>query len=505
MSSTKLRRFSQRKSPLPNQAARIKEIREQLEALLEGDVIGQGARKLEGVSFQEYCASLRIKTTAGIQPFILFPWQVSFTDLLVGPNALKRRQISLLSSRQTGKTSVLLVLLCYLALSQQEFTAIVIHKTTADTHLLARRVKKFLGDTNLSTDSLGIIEFAETRSTIHFRSSNPGREDGAEQCGRGIESCDFVYVEEASHTRNLQDVIGVCAPTMTWSDRAQMVFVGTGSTKQSFFYESLAKAANGAEQLENTLSRIRQGTVAPYQLLGGDTGPIGIITNWRVIKRFRDEPDFLKRVKEEFNLSDEQIAAEYQLDFESSVDSACFDFALVMAASTEASGSAVNPEGLYYVGIDPSGKGADYSVCIILEKIIREEREHFRAVKMYRRKSGTAEQHLGIISDLIRDYDPISTTVEANGLGAIWLENLEGLGLNNEINSFNTSQRRKEKIIGRLQLALERGVLEIPKGPIIDELLAFRRTEKGKLEAGGKAHDDCVVALALALESANYS
>ena len=82
------------------------EIREKLESLMDGDVVGAGARKLEGVSFAEYCASLRIKTTEGIKPFELFPWQVEFTDLLAGPKALTRRQISLLSSRQTGKTSV---------------------------------------------------------------------------------------------------------------------------------------------------------------------------------------------------------------------------------------------------------------------------------------------------------------------------------------------------------------------------------------------------------------
>ena len=62
----------------------------------------------------------------------------------------------------------------------------------------------------------------------------------------------------------------------------------------------------------------------------------------------------------------------------------------------------------------------------------------------------------------------------------------------------------KPVMIGRLQIALERGVLRIPRGPIIDELLAFRRTDSGKLEAGGNAHDDTVMALALALYAADF-
>ena len=99
-----------------------------------------------------------------------------------------------------------------------------------------------------------------------------------------------------------------------------MLFVGTAGSKQSYFYEQLAKASGGGEKLESLLSGIRGGELEPYQVLGGDSGPVGIVTHWRAIERFKNEPDFLKRVKDEFNLSDEQIAAEYQLDFESSVD-----------------------------------------------------------------------------------------------------------------------------------------------------------------------------------------
>ena len=506
MNSLKLRKFSQRKLNPPKHALRLREIREKLESLMDGDVVGAGARKLEGVSFAEYCASLRIKTTERIKPFELFPWQVEFTDLLVGPRALTRRQISLLSSRQTGKTSVLLALMAYLAQSREQFTGIIVHRTTADAHLLARRVGKLLNsDVELSTDSLGLIEFKDTKSVLHFRSSNPSRDDGAEGVGRGIESADVVYVEEASHTRNLADVVGVAAPCLTWSDMGLMLFVGTAGSKQSYFYEQLAKASGGGEKLESLLSGIRGGELEPYQVLGGDSGPVGIVTHWRAIERFKNEPDFLKRVKDEFNLSDEQIAAEYQLDFESSVDQAAFDFAIVMAAAVESGSREADTKALYYFGVDPSGAGADYSVCIVLEKIVREKKQCYRVAKLYRRKSGTAEQHLGTISDLIKEYDPISVSIEQNGMGAIWLEGLSGLGLGNEINGFTTSQKSKEMLIGRLQLALERGALEIPKGPIIDELLAFRRTEKGRLEAGGKAHDDCVMALALALAAAGYS
>ena len=506
MNSTKLKKFSQRKRPLPSCAQRIREIRLQLESLYLGDVVGQKPRKLDGISFVEYCSTLRIKTTEGIKPFELFPWQEEFTALLTGPTALSQRQISLLSSRQTGKTSVLLALMAYLAQSREQFTGIIVHRKTEDAHLLARRVGKLLGgEVDLSTDSLSLIEFAETKSVLHFRSANPGREDGAEGVGRGIESADIVYVEEASHTRNLADVVGVAAPCMTWSDMGLMLFVGTAGSKQSYFYDSLAKAAGGGEKLERLLSGIREGLLEPYQQVGGSTGPLAVVTHWRAIERFRDDPDFLKKIKDKFNLSDEQIATEYQLDFASSADNAAFDFALVMAAAVESGPPEFSEKNIYYLGVDPSGQGRDYSVCLILEEFLRDEKRCFRVAKLYRKRSGTAEQHLSKISELIEKHDPIAVTIEQNGMGAIWLEGLSSLGLSHEIDGFSTSQKSKQAVIGRLTLALERGALELPKGPIIDELLAFRRTESGRFEASSSAHDDCVMALALALQSAKYS
>ena len=60
-----------------------------------------------------------------------------------------------------------------------------------------------------------------------------------------------------------------------------------------------------------------------------------MISNWRCVPEFSAEPDFLKRVQEELNLSDSQIASEYELVFSASVDSAVFDFAQVMDAQCE--------------------------------------------------------------------------------------------------------------------------------------------------------------------------
>ena len=90
-------------------------------------------------------------------------------------------------------------------------------------------------------------------------------------------------------------------------------------------------------------------------------------------------------------------------------------------------------------------------------------------------------------------------------MGQNWLENLVGRCHSSLIDGMATTAKSKPVLIGRLQIALEQGVLRIPKGPIIDELLAYRQTDSGKLEAGGSAHDDTVIALALALSSSGFN
>jgi hypothetical protein len=457
------------------------------------------------ISFPEWCKTLQIKTDKGLEPFELFPWQEQTADLIAGPNALTRRAIALLSSRQTGKTSLLLALSTYLAQSRRQFTAVVIHRSTQDAYLLCRRVKRFLSGVEMKTDSLSLLEFKSSGSAIHFRSSNPNKSDGAEQVGRGLESVDLVIVEEASHTGNLKDVLGVIAPCLTWSSMGLVCFVGTASSKQSYFFENLAKAAGSEEDLEKLLSGIRTGHTAPFQVLDRGKGAVGIVTNWRAIRRFRDEADFLSRVKDEFDLSDSQIDSEYELIFGSSVDSAVFDFSLVMAAQVTQEPYEHSDSHIIYIGVDAAGQGRDFAVAIALQASKEQDKDIYTVVQLYRKRTGVSEQHLGAINDMINTLDPLRVTIESNSMGQVWLENLAGMGFSYPIEGFSMTSVSKAVLIGRLQIALERGVLRIPKGAIIDELLAFRRKNNDKLEAGGNAHDDCVVALALALHSAGFN
>lgn len=465
---------------------------------------GSGGELLS-ISFSQWCRTVRIKTDKGLKPFSLFPWQESFADLVVGDDALTRRAIALLSSRQTGKTSLMLALAAYLSQAREQFTIIFVHRTTADAFLLCRRIKRLLSGVKLRTDSLSLLEFADSNSVIYFRSANPAKRDGGENCARGIEHADLLIVEEAAHLENLEQVRGSVAPTMTWSNIGLMLYIGTAGSKQSFYYESLARSAGGAENLENILSGIRAGDKEPFQVMDTGTGTVGVVTNWRAIEQFRSEPNFLKRVQGEFDLSDAQMNSEYELIFGSAADAAVFDFGLVMAAQADIEPYEHSPADIIYLGVDPAGVGKDFAVCVALMVTKEGGQDIYTVVQVYRKRTGTSEQHLRALDQMIIELDPLRTAIEVNSLGQVWLENLAGRGHSSPIDGVATTASSKPVLISRLQLALERGILRIPKGPIIDELLAYRRFENGRMGAGGNSHDDTVIALSLALQASKFN
>lgn len=490
------------KKRYPPKDTRTLERTKQLRATAESLPAVEASGCLLEVSFAEWARSLRIKTDKGLQPFELFDWQEATADLICGEQALTRRPITLLSSRQTGKTSLLLALAAYLAQSRMQFTAVIIHRTTADAHLLCRRVKRFISGVKLKTDSLSLLEFADTDSALHFRSSNPNKSDGAEQVGRGLESVDLVVVEEASHTSNLKEVLGVIAPAMTWSNMGIVAFVGTAGSKLSYYYQTLTAAAGGEQPLENLLEGIREGRLEPFQVLDRGTGAVGVVTNWRAIERFRREPAFLERIQNEFDLSDSQIDSEYELIFGSAGDAAVFDFSLVRAAAI-GNYAEPNEEKIYYLGLDPAGGGSDFTACVIIEK---KPNGSFDVVHLYRRKKGSSEQHLSNVCDLLQSYDPIGSLIEKNSLGELYLENLISVNRGMRIGGFFTSQQSKELLIGKINLALEKKMIRFPKGAIEDELLTFRRSGRNlkTLEASPGNHDDTIIALGLALHAAQF-
>lgn len=458
---------------------------------------------LLNVPFIEWCKGLKIKSEKGLIPFELFDWQEKFSTLILGN---PRIPISLLSSRQTGKTALVLALLVWLSLSRHQFTAVVIHRKGDDVRQLARRCKKFIPDTTkLESDSLSLIEFSDTGSQLHFRSCNPRNEDGAEQVGRGLNSVDIAVIEEASHTSNVSEIMTVLGPCLTWSPMATVLQIGTAGRKETAYYSGLCDAFQGTNNLESTLENIRSGEAEPYQVARSENR-IAVITNWRSIPRFRSETDYLGRIKKEQDLSEAQVSSEHELIFDSDKTLSVFDFKLVQKA-IRGQWEAPQDGAVYFAAVDGSGrpknKKGDYTACLIIKKL---ESGKFQVVKMYRKRGVTFAERYAAICEMLNLYAPIQTLVEANdGMGQQYHENISEGCPDLLIERFPQTDVRKAGLVGKISLALENDDIGIPKSAIVDELLCFSELDGGKLGAVGKdAHDDTVIALGMALESARY-
>lgn len=446
------------------------------------------------IAWCNWVSSIPIKSGSGISTFHPLLWQQSVADCIIS-NRNSRKIYTFCKSRQVGATTLTLSIVDFLCITIPGFRALLLHKTFLDAQLLGDRNRKFLtaAKVPMVSDSQSRQEYPNG-SVAYFRSSDP------ESCGRGLDSVDCVVFEECAFYSDLPATIGAIAPSQTWVSNAISLFVSTPNGKRGEGAKYWEMVSGGDDKAtENKLSAIRNSQEPPFQILRGDTPSVLFLTHWRAMERYANEPDFKARIIQESGISEETFAQEFDLDFSQSEAEAVFSFELIdKATSREWEGS--DPDGLYYLGVDSSTSGADYSVAVVLKK----EGNNFSVVKLYRRQRGTSEQHLSAIADLIREYEPISTTIEKNGTGQIWIEQLSNMGLPTSIEGFSTTRDSKEGLIGRLVIALERDDLAIPKSQITQELLNYQRKANGRLEAAPKSHDDCVMGLALALQASQY-
>jgi Terminase RNaseH-like domain len=157
---------------------------------------------------------------------------------------------------------------------------------------------------------------------------------------------------------------------------------------------------------------------------------------------------------------------------------------------------------LYYIGVDGATVGNDYTVAIVLEYDLA--LDWYSVIDIYRKRKTSIEGDIYHIGELIDKYSPDTVAVESNGVGAIFLEQLAANHRSIKTIGVHTSQDSKLAMIERLSLALEKGVLMLPKtSPIVNEMLSFRRVGK-KLEASPGNHDDTVMALAVCLSATDF-
>lgn len=159
--------------------------------------------------------------------------------------------------------------------------------------------------------------------------------------------------------------------------------------------------------------------------------------------------------------------------------------------------SAIEGHG-YVMGVD-FGRSNDYTVCAIydlsLDEIVALDR--YTGVDFATQRTR--------IAALAQRFDVDVILAESNSIGQPNLEQLQCDGL--PVRPFATTAASKPVLIDRLALALETIAIGIIPDPVLQaELLAFegKKTPSGHIQysAPSGQHDDCVIAVALALHAA---
>lgn len=440
-------------------------------------------------AWPEFAQQIWIRSSHGLQRFEPYEWQIKLADYLA---SRKPRSLICQKSRQTGCSEFWLSWAAWVALSHPGITVLVLARTMQDSYLLGRRLRTMLEgtpwDAGIDANALSHLVFSN-KSSIILRSHLP-------ESVRGI-SAKVVIVDEAAFS-DTAPLIEAVQPTQQMIESPLLALISTPNGQSSHFYHL---ALQSHPQIEEHCDTARLS--APFMVLPPDPQGYHLaLIHWKAIPRYAAEGDaFLERVKAEAGLSEASVKQEYELCSTESSE-AVFDLVLVKRAVI-AHLADPDPEARYFIGMDPAGIGADYCVAVVLAETWMEGRKIYEVVALYRRKTGTSEQHQGAVSDLVSDYRPARTIVETNAMGQLYLERLASIHPRRDIQGFATTAQSKGLLVGRITLALERGDLRILAGPIEQELLGFRRNGD-RLEAAVGAHDDCVMALGLALTAAQY-
>ena len=159
----------------------------------------------------------------------------------------------------------------------------------------------------------------------------------------------------------------------------------------------------------------------------------------------------------------------------------------------------------YVIGGDTSGEGSDFFVAQVLDNITGEQ----VAVLRHQYDEDTFAKQVFCLG---KHYNDALVGIEAN-FSSFPIKRLEQLGYRNQYVreqedtytgavsrsfGFRTTTVTRPVIIGELVEAMRSGINTVNDRTTLEEMLTFVRSEKLRAEAEPGAHDDCVLALAIA-------
>jgi phage terminase large subunit-like protein len=436
--------------------------------------------------WSDFAPTTMIRSGTKVIPFNPYEYQKQLIDCVESHFATV-----VAKTRQLGVTETISNYFLWKALRNPGYVAVVLSKGMADTSNIAKRIRVMansLDGLELESDNLSDMKISGG-GRILFRPSTP---NGV----RGLESISDILFDESAFVDGIDQIYTSAIPaTEMVGDNARLIFLSTPNGKSGFYWDRLA-LNNGERDVEQICEDMKDGKIDPVQYWKDDNEWCKFIIHWKAHPIYGSNPDYLEQIRKRKQLTETAIQQEYNLSFNESE---------VIVFSNEivrfnAIGNYEKPDKhkRYYVGIDTSTIGEDYTVCIV----ISEERGKYNVSHLYRKRKMSMDYNLEQIGEILRDYNPVKVGVETTGgTGQVYLEQLSKRFSASKIEAIKTTGDTKPQMIDRLILALEKRVITYPPGPITDELLSYRRTghKLRTLEASPGKHDDTVMALSFAL------
>ena len=371
----------------------------------------------------------------------------------------KYKYITVVFSRQSGKT-VLMLVLCIQWMFQKNMSIAYICRNFVLSKRLYKELIKILpkeiiksaNGTDLSIESI-------YGSTLNFYSA----EQGASLRGQTFNYmiCDefaFHKMEQPDGTHLWNDIL---SPTLKARGK-KCIFVSTPLGKNNIFYEMYQRGLSDE--------------FPKYASILKTIYDDGFITN--------DEIEEIKKSIPELSFQQEYMCEwiDDGLSFFQGF-SECFDIDKVS-------------NGKCWIGIDCSGDGTDATVCSKINE--KGEIELFEAV-------GTLDMKYRQIADYLNRENPVAVYGEINGLGLPMLEEIKKLVRHkSKIYDWTTTNSSKEEIISDLAVSIANKDVHFLKNDMktYNELGNFvvtvSKSRKLTFAARGSGHDDRVMATAIA-------
>ena len=442
----------------------------QLERLHQEKIQAEEKRRLEntGELFQprfptcdrwgEFAPLTWIKTSGTIKPFKPFKIQQELVQSICD-----NQYTIVLKSRQVGASETVCSYLLCRALTEPGFSACVFSKTATDSGSLGKRIRAQAASIaesgiEFTTESNSELSF-KGLGTIYFLPATP-------RAARGIPSVSVVVLDEAAFLDGAEQIFTAVQPTMaTLGDQGKLIMISTPNGLGNMF-----------SNLWHTAEEWNKFKI-----------------HYNDIPIYSKDPKWAEKTKRRSKLTDRAFRQEYELDFVAS-DAQIYQPDLVELACNGECMEAGFVGREYVMAVDPAAGGDDYWCSIVMDIT----KVPYRVVNVFRMRHKSSDYCIKQIIEQAENFAPAKVIIEKNGVGAVVSEVLSKKLAKYMVEPYNTNRPNKISNTDRVAYLLEREELMLPRDPFFQELLMFQQMDNGDRRAGEGAHDDSVMALALA-------